>query len=412
MKPPRIHAPLLGSALVWGLFVLAGCGTSSGATHPASTPEDAAPKQACSDASSCRDALAELKGVLPTSACELQKRAEIAQSACSLGVGEGCTELGRMEKGDTARSLFRRACDQGDGEGCARHGLSTLLGEGVARDEAAGRAELQEACDKYPRAACGIAALGLTADARQRGAAPEPEWIALFEQRGCDAGDGLSCQLLGDAFHAGLGVSQDIGKAFELYARACDAGNGTACANQAVLSLQPGEAGDATRAEDLFSRGCALGSSEACRLLVLENQEHQGRVKDDAAQQALFRQACDRGAAVGCLALYDALRHQPRDSATSLEMPGLLKRACRFGEAKACEFLEDISRAAWKQCGGGAAAACGVIGTLLVSQPSFGNEATEGMQLLQRACLEGDAASCTLVRGLAPRASELSCRSE
>jgi hypothetical protein len=339
-------------------------------------------------------------------------------------VGEGCTELGRLalaglgEQGrpdpGTARSLFRQACEQGDGEGCARHALSTLLGEGVLRDEATGRAELRDACDKHPREACGIAALGLGEDARRRGVSPESEWIALFAQHGCDAGDGLSCQLLGDAFHAGVGVSQDIRKAFELYARACDAGNGTACASQGVLSLQSGdgESASATRAAELFSRGCALGSSEACRLFVLEAREHGGNAKEDAAREALFRQACDRGAAMGCLALYDVLRHKPPEPGASLELPGLLKRACRFGEASACEFLEDVSRVAWRQCGAGAAPACGVLGALLLSSPSTGRDATEGLRLLEQACQDGNAVSCTLARGMVPRPSALTCRSE
>ncbi|WNG45916.1 sel1 repeat family protein [Archangium minus] len=408
-----IKAALWGSALTMGLFVLAGCGTPNGAIHPGSAPAEEAPKQACSDATSCRDTLRELRGVTPMSPCELRMRAEVARKACSLGVAEGCTALGRMEPG-LARSLFQRACELGDGEGCARQGLLTLLGEGVLQDESAGLAELQAACDTYPRAACGIAALGLDEAARRREGTPEWEWIALFAQRGCDAGDGLACQLLGDAFLAGQGVSQDMDKAFDLYARACEAGNGTACVNQGMISRQYGaeEGGAAPRADDLFSRGCALGSSEACRLLVVESLTRQEGVKDDAAQQALFRQACDRGAAMGCLALYDALKHQPRAPGTSLELSGLLKRACRFGEAQACEFLEDISRVSQRQCGAGSASACGVLGALMTSQPTFGSEAAEGMRLLQRACLEGDATSCSLVRELAPRSEELTCRVE
>jgi TPR repeat protein len=399
--------------LAMGLFVLVGCGTSRGTVYAGQAPEVAAPKESCSDATSCRDTLRALRSSTPTSACELRDHAEVAERACTLGVAEGCTELGRLQQGDASRSLFQRACELGDGEGCARHALSTLLGEGVLRDEATGRAELQDACDKYPRAACGLAAIGLGEDARRRGASPEDEWIALFAQRGCDAGDGLACRLLGDAFQAGRGVSQDSGKAFELYARACEAGNGTACANEGVLSLQPGAegAGDATHADDLFSRGCALGSSEACRLLVVETLQHRGGVKDDAAQRALFRQACERGAGVGCLALYDALRHQPREASAPLELPGLLKRACRFGEAQACEFLEDISRLSQRQCGEGSASACGVLGALLLSEPTLDSEAAQGMRFLQRACLEGDATSCTLVRDLAPDADALSCRS-
>ncbi|WP_224370441.1 tetratricopeptide repeat protein [Hyalangium versicolor] len=416
---PRAQAGLLRSALA--LIALVGCSASREAVQPTPTLAEAAPAPACADASSCRNSLRKLREVPLTSQCELQERATLAKTACDLGVAEGCTVLGRMalaglggqnvpEPG-TARSLFQRACEQGDGEGCARHALSTLLGDGILQDVATGQAELQEACDKHPRSACGIAALGLAENAHRSGSALDGEWIALFAQRGCDAGDGLACQLLGDAFRAGTGVSQDTGKAFALYARACEAGNGTACANQGMLSLQSseGETGKAPGADALFSRGCALGSSEACRLLVLENQETQGDVKDAASQEALFRQACDRGAAMGCLALYDTIKRRQPDRGASLEMPGLLKRACRLGEARACEFLEEVSRVAWRQCGAGAAPACGVIGALLLSAPSTGSEASEGLRILEHACQDGDATSCRLARG-APRPNALSCR--
>ncbi len=358
----------------------------------------------------------------PASPCELRKGVGIATRACELGVAEGCTELGRMKlwgietDGESdvasARGLFQRACAGGDGEGCARHALLTLLGEGAPRDEAAGMAELQAACEKYPRVACGIAATGLDEDAHRRGVEPEQELMALFAQRGCDAADARSCELLGDAFHKGAGVSRDPSRAFALYQRACEAGNGTACANEGMMALQAADATDAPRADALFSRGCALGSSEACRNLVLMTLQQGGAVKDDVAQQALFRQACDRGAAVGCLALYEVLRRKPSQSGgESLELPGLLKRACRFGEAKACDFLDEVSNVAQRQCEGGVASSCGVLGALLLSQPAQEHEAVDGLQLIRHACQRGDEKSCKLMRDVQPHANELTCRS-
>lgn len=422
-----MQAKLLRTAIALGLFFLPGCGTSRGVTlppDPTATQDSralAAPERACSDTASCREALLALRAVTPESSCEVRQRVEVARSACLVGVAEGCTELGRAElwgvraeSGSdlyTARSLFRRACEQGDGEGCARHALTTLLGQGVPRDEVAGLAELQEACDRYPGVACGIGAGGLAEDARQREVPLEHEVIALFAQRGCDAGDGLSCRLLGDAFREGLGVSQDIEKAIGLYQRACEAGNGTACASEGLISLQSGGIPGAPRADDLFSRGCELGSPEACRMRVLRTLQHRGSEEDEVTRRALFRQACDRGAAVGCLALYDVLRHQPPEPGAPLQLPGLLKRACRLGESQACEFLEEVSRMSQEKCSEGSASACGVLGGLLVSSPALELESVEGMQLLHRACREGDAVSCELVRDLAPRSDERTCRS-
>ncbi len=418
---------LLGAFIALGLFYFTGCGTSREATLPPGstltqdTSALSVPERVCSDAANCREALRELREVTPESSCALRERLGVARSACLLGVAEGCTELGRAElwraeAGDgaalhTARALFQRACEQGDGEGCARHALMTLLGQGVARDEAAGLAELQDACDKSPEVACGLGASGLGEDARRREVSPEHEVIALYAQRGCDAGDGLSCRVLGDAFREGHGVSQDLDKAIGLYQRACEAGNGTACAREGVLSLQFQGLPGAPRADDLFSRGCELGSSEACRMRVLMTLQQHGGEEDEAARQALFRQACDRGAAVGCLALYDVLRHKLPEPGVALQLPGLLKRACQFGETQSCEFLEALSRVSQEKCEAGSASACGVLGGLLVSTPALEFEAVEGMQLLHRACGAGDAASCELLRDATPRSDERTCRS-
>lgn len=398
------------SSLVLSLFVLVGCGTSS-AVRPDSPRAEGAPKQVCADASSCRDTLRELRSITPGSSCELEERAAVATRACTLGVAEGCTELGRMEKGERAWSLFQRACEQGCGEGCARQALMTFLGEGVPRDEATGRKQLQDACEKYPATACAIGVIGLREDALRQDVSPEEEWMVLFAQQGCDAGDGLSCRMLGDAYREGHGVLRDGDKALALYTRACAAGNGTACAHEGMLSLQLKGARAVTRADALFARGCELGSSEACRLLVLETQAHRQEGEGETTRQALFRQACDRGAAVGCLALYDVLRHQPPEPGRPTQLPGLLKRACRLGEASACEFLEEVTRVSWRQCEADSAPACGVLGVLLLSQPALEAEAAEGRRFLSRACQGGDAASCGLMRQGAPHPDERTCRS-
>lgn len=434
-----MRAGLLRGVVVAGLLALAGCQASSGAARSptaahagdasrkveallGSTSGDAAAGQACKNASSCRVALEGLQSEVPVSPCELRQGVGIATHACELGVAEGCTELGRMKlwgietDGESdvasARVLFQRACAGGDGEGCARHALLTLLDEGASRDRAGGMAELQAACEKYPRAACGISATGLMEVAQRRGVEPEQELIALFAQRGCDAADARSCEILGDAFHKGAGVSRDLSKAFLLYQRACEGGNGVACANEGMMALQSSDETEAPRVGELFSRGCALGSSEACRSLVLMTAQRGEVVKDDAAQQALFRQGCDRGAAVGCLALYDVLRRKPSQAGEPLALPGLLKRACRFGEANACDFLDEVSSVAQRQCEGGVAASCGVLGALLLSQPAQEHEAVDGLQLIRHACQRGDEKSCKLMRDVQPRTNELTCRSK
>lgn len=406
----------MNARLFWllhvGLLVLGGCATSPPVLPASSAALAPAPVEVCADVADCRQALRRALGE-GDSTCEPRARAELAQRACEVGVAEGCTALAHLEGAASPRlrTLWRRACDGGDGEGCARLALTTLLGEGTSQDVEAGGEALRSACERFPAAACGLAVEGLAEAARQHGAEPEWEWLALFAQRGCDAGEGLSCRLQGDLFYAGRGVSADADKAAELYARACVGGDGKACANQALL-LPAAQAPMASRVDALFTRGCDLGSPEACRLLVLETLGRHEEGPDGAVRQALFQHACEQGAGVGCLALYEQLKHQPPETRSSFQMSGLLKRACQWGEAQACEFLDEVSRLARPRCAEGSASACGALGVLLLSPPSHGIEAVEGLRLLHQACEAGDTGSCELLASqrLAPE-ERRTCRS-
>ncbi|WNG17390.1 tetratricopeptide repeat protein [Cystobacter fuscus] len=396
-------------------LALGGCATAP----PMSTLAPEPSPEVCANAAGCREALRDSpRDTL--SECEVRRRVELTRRACALDVAEGCTELGRWEirglvkeQGPdraAASELFQRACTLGDGEGCALKALMTLRGQGVARDAVAARAGLQDACDRFPGSACGLAVEGLAEETLREGTEPEWEWMALFAQRGCDAGDALSCRILGEAFYSGRGVAQDADKAASLYARACEAGDGEACARQGMLLRAEGPWAE-PRAEQLLSRGCELGSPEACRLTVLETLDAQGRQENTADRRALFRHACDRGAALGCLALYDELRGEPLAPRPVFELPGLLKRACLLGAGQACEFLDEVSQAAQPRCASGSASACGVLGVLLLSPPLRQGESIEGERLLHVACEGGDVASCKGLSELSGASGDLTCRS-
>lgn len=51
----------------------------------------------------------------------------------------------------------------------------------------------------------------------------------------CEAGDGASCNNLGAMYELGQGVDQDLGRAAELYARACSLGADGGCQNATRL---------------------------------------------------------------------------------------------------------------------------------------------------------------------------------
>jgi TPR repeat protein len=49
-------------------------------------------------------------------------------------------------------------------------------------------------------------------------------------QRGCDQGSAVSCRRLGTLYQRGRGVAANRARAFELYDRACRAGDARGCA--------------------------------------------------------------------------------------------------------------------------------------------------------------------------------------
>jgi TPR repeat protein len=154
---------------------------------------------------------------------------------------------------DPARAvaILKKGCEGGDGESCAGLAYCYARGEGVPQDMAkagelaktacaAGHrrscspanltpemakeevAAAEKGCDDGLAAACGEAGVILVHQSSYDGAA------GLFK-RGCEGGDPASCAQLATAHLLGRGVTHDDARARELYRKACDAGEASAC---------------------------------------------------------------------------------------------------------------------------------------------------------------------------------------
>jgi hypothetical protein len=117
--------------------------------------------------------------------------------ACDGNYAAGCFHLGSWQVMKTGKqdwtpaiAAMTKACDLGFGDGCAAMGGAHLLGQGVAKDDAA---------------------------------------AAKFFERGCDASSPMACRTLAQAYANGLGVTKDVDRAGQLMKKACDLHDDEAC---------------------------------------------------------------------------------------------------------------------------------------------------------------------------------------
>ncbi len=113
----------------------------------------------------------------------------------------------------------RAACMEKDGAACFRAGKRAV----ERGDDAGGLALLGRGCDAGDGRSCGMIGdvYGLRRERRD-------EQLRLY-QRGCDLGDGGSCYPLGRAYQSGRGVERDAARARALFQKGCGLGDFMSC---------------------------------------------------------------------------------------------------------------------------------------------------------------------------------------
>jgi TPR repeat protein len=197
-------------------------------------------------------------------------RDRLAQEAsCLAGQGEDCFRAGLgFEEGlrafpvnpGLAVRAYERGCAQGNKHSCASLGEVLAGGEGTARDATRAAAVLERACSLgEPR---GCASWGYMFE-HADGVAKDLRRARSLYQGACTSGDPYGClhsEMMaitrpGDAAHALAG-----------WERACEGGDGRACAFMGILYQDGGEgvARDKGKATEAMGRGCELGNRRAC----------------------------------------------------------------------------------------------------------------------------------------------------
>ena len=218
---------------------------------------------------------------------DLARAVAAYEEGCEGGSPGACTNLGYFfEHGegvpkDRARAveLYRRGCEGSSCRGpnlmgCVNLGRAFRDGIGVGKDATRAASIFRDACEEEPREsdvpdaaeqrwrACSLlGALHLSGDGVEKDETAGRE----LSERGCAGGDAFGCFNAAVAFSSGLGVAPDPARAAFFYGAACDAGDGEGC-HESGLAYEKGSGvpRDARRAADLFRKACSAGFAPAC----------------------------------------------------------------------------------------------------------------------------------------------------
>jgi hypothetical protein len=215
--------------------------------------------------------------------------------ACLRHEAGACTTLGTVvEAGDgvpqdlaRAVQLYRRACDGGDARGCGHLGVLEHEGRGVDPDERRAIEHLGPACDARDVPACRALAEALERKLGSR----SPRTVEI-EARVCELEPPKRCLSAASAYERGEGVPADPTRAAALYGRGCDAGDGDSC-NNATFLLPRATADDDVKRTSLQRRACELGSAAGCMNFAQDLADGRGVTRDEAAAVALDRKWCE-----------------------------------------------------------------------------------------------------------------------
>ncbi len=202
---------------------------------------------------------------------------------------------------------------------------------------AACEAQSAEGCRRAARASFG-AGLGVAHDVAR---------ALELERRACDLGDGIACATMAERYWTADRVFPDeklargaYAKSVPLLEKACGADDLDACARLGVVLTNGwGLLPDLARAERTNTKAAALakarcdaGDGEACDFLARALARGRGIAKDAPASAKAFARSCELEWASACF----ELTHNGDDRAAVTRYVEVEEGACRAGDAEAC----------------------------------------------------------------------------
>lgn len=298
------------------------------------------------------------------------KGAELAQRACSLDSPKGCFTLatflhdGKLmaEDQSSAFELFKRACSAGSAESCSQVASAYAAGDIVEPDPELASQLYEKACNDGVPAACSNFGLALLSGA---GVWPDQARGLKLLELSCEK-EGGYCVALAQLYARGHVVEKDLGKARELYQRACTAAPELGCSHFWLFVLEHGSTNELSRAISELEPFCEKGQGVVCDGLGAAHRDGRGVTRDFDEAERYFKRACDIQNL--CESLADLLK--ARAAASASPSPAELYRQACFE--------------------GGQFSACFKLGT---------PEATDrGLREAEPLCVAGDQSACELIR--------------
>lgn len=259
---------------------------------------------------------------------------------CSLGVEQGCIELGDYvdrwgidhPRVREAESQLQRSCKQGEQRACL--GAAHLLVRHDPRTEDYAEALLlfAGACESgLPNACVAGAQQRRIGKARK---AEAPTQLDMWTQA-CDSHSAEGCAGLGERMARSRSTWAD---AYQAWTRSCDLGEPHACTELGQLVLRskkesfPGE----QSVDSYLSRGCENGDPEGCYWLAEDDLPRKGDPSDETYK--LLDLSCEGEFGLGCATLAEV--HLDRKSSFDDEIAARhLETACDNGHYDSCKDL-------------------------------------------------------------------------
>lgn len=206
--------------------------------------------------------------------------------------------------------------------------------------------------------------------------AGNPAAAAELYRQACGVDDGAACALLGSKYTSeGRGVEPDMSTALEYFQRGCDLGNAVAC--DAVGQVEAFRASAAEETESTAAAIAAAGTAaDEAEAAAVDPSEPAPITFDD------MQKGCDDGAAIDCLTLGHMYRDgngAPRDANRAVAM---YRTACDISKSDD-EF---------------GSYACHFAGAAFESGEGVPQNLARALVLYQKSCKAGNDDSCEQAR--------------
>lgn len=310
----------------------------------------------------------------------------------------------QQRRGDdtTSSSSPQIRCQKGNFEECARMTDSNLE-EGSPEDKIARAMHMRflEQCGKKQASACVAAANNIFYG--RAGMVSRREAVGYY-QKGCEGGDMLGCNNLGNLYLGGFGVKQDVSRALSLYERACKADEADGCLNLGVVLVNNKDKKryDPQRGLQVLARACKLGQMSGCHLAGVLGLGEDAKGQLTLAVERLGT-ACRGGIAESCMTLGNVYGKEDLGPTDLEKSKQFFDRACELGKADACSFLgkihlgTDRTRAHvyyMKACALGTATACTIAGLDFQEGSGTERDLTKANALFEKSCKQNEPEGC------------------